>query len=230
MILKYNDFLFESEKSEEMYLYVSDKDDKIIAYNILNQDRETLNSYLYDKNGKSMGGYGVQYDENKNFIKFDSQQDAQNWLNSRNENYLNKMTYRKQYPKLSYIAKELRLNKSVDYQIINRGHCFKFAFEIYKHLGYSNFTFIHSDEEQETVHVYLKLNDNLYFDAYGFHSKSDVESDYELDGENNFMYDSGYKELEHYKEIDTDQSLTTIPLSKQDWDIIVGIINKSKHI
>ena len=40
------------------------------------------------------------------------------------------------------------------------------------------FSYIFSNEEQEVVHVYIKLNNNLYFDANGFHSKKEIKDEY----------------------------------------------------
>ena len=228
-IKKFTDFILENfENSDKPLLFVFDHNNKILAFNIPDDNKELLNKYLYDEHGKNVGGYGLQYLDDKQYIKFDSLEDIQKWNDEREIKYLNKKTQNKQYQDLSYIAYELRKLKSVNYQHINRGSCFKFA-KIISKLGYDNFTFIFSNEEHEVVHVYIKLNNNLYFDAYGFHNKSDIKSEYEI-GDENIMYDADIKELDHYCSIDTYSSLTTIPLSNEEWNVIKNIINKAKNI
>jgi len=208
------------KESEEKLLYVFDpKNNKIIGFNITSMDE--LNKLIYDENGNNLGyGWGLQ------LKRFDSLDDIQQWNQEKTGNRNIKETQNSKYPNLSYIASNLRKIKGLDYSIINRGSCFKFAKEI-SDLGYNTFTFIFSNEEQEVVHVYIKLNNNLYFDANGFHSKKEIKDEY-INEEDNDMYDSDTSELNHYCALDTYSSLTTIPISNQLWKKVVSIINKSK--
>ena len=139
---------------------------------------------------------------------------------------ITKETQNSKYPDLSSIALNLRKIDGLDYTIINRGSCFKFTKEISK-LGYNIFTFIFSNEEQEVVHVYIKLNDNLYFDATGFHTKKEIKEEY-INVEDNYMYDSDISELNHYCSLDTYSALSTIPIDNHLWEKIVRVINNSK--
>jgi len=210
----------------DIFLYVFDNDGKIIAYNIPNNDTEELNKYLYDENGKNRGGYGVQVLDGK-YYKFDSLNSAQQWYNQKKNKFITKKTQNEKYKDLSYIALNIRNLKTINFQDINRGSCFKFAKEVSK-LGYNKFTYIFSEEDQEVIHVYIKLNDNLYWDVMGFHSKNDVIEDYEI-GNEYIMYDSDLSELETYCNIDTYQSLTTIPINNTEWSEILDIIKSSKN-
>ena len=212
--------------SNKPYLFVFDTNKNVLAFNLPSDNDEELNNWLYDENGNNRGGYGVQIDNSKNYIKFNTIEDAQKWYDERNEKHLLKATKNDVYPNLSNISRQIRKLKNVNYQDINRGSCFKFAKEISK-LGYKKFTFIFSEEEQEVIHVYIKLTENLYWDALGFHKKTEIKSDYEI-GKNNSMYDATINELNHYCNIDTYQSLTTIPISDPEWKEIIQIIKLNK--
>ena len=214
------------KKSNEMLLFVFDKNHKVLAINIPDNNKNELNKHLYDENGNNIGGYGVQVSKDKEYLRFDTIEDAQKWDDERTESHLNKATQNKKYLDLSNIALELRKNKDIDFQVINQGSCFKFAKEVSK-LGYNQFTFIFSDEEQEVIHVYIKLSGNLYWDANGFHSKIEIKNEYDLD-ENTYMYDGDINELDHYCSIDTSSALSTIPISAETWDKIIQIINLNK--
>jgi hypothetical protein len=214
-------------KTNEMLLYVFDKNNNVMAFNIPSDNREELNNWLYDENGKNRGGYGVQLDDDKNYLKFNSIQDVQKWVDNRNENHILKATKNDAYPDLSNIALQLRKLKDIHFTDINRGSCFKFAKKVSK-LGYKNFTFIFSDEEQVVIHVYIKLSNNLYWDANGFHNKKEIISDYEI-GKGNDMFDGDINELNHHCDIDTYQSLTTIPIDNNTWNKITKIININKN-
>lgn len=215
------------EKQNEPLIFVyNPKTNDIVGYNLV-YDTNEFNETVYDENGDSRGyGWGTQVDDQKKTLVFDSKEDAQNWSDSRNEKHLVKTTQNKNYPNLSSIALQLRKLKDVDYQIINRGSCFKFAKEIGE-LGYNDFTFIFSEDDQAVIHVYIKLNGNLYWDALGFHKKSDVVRVYEI-GEDYYMYDGDISELNNYCNIDTYSSLTTIPISNDEWEKIIRIIKSVK--
>jgi hypothetical protein len=202
------------------------KTNEVIGCNLpLHSDE--FNKTLYDKNGKSQEyGWGGQMNDNNESIKFNSIDDAQKWHSDRTMKHLLKQTKNDSYPDLSNIALQLRNLKEINYQIINKGSCFKFAKEISK-LGYNNFTFIFSAEEQEVIHVYIKLSNNLFWDATGFHKKSEIKSDYYI-GNENAMYDGNVEELDNYCEINTYNSLTTIPISDDIWKKIVRIIKFNK--
>lgn len=204
-------------------LYFISNDDTILSFNITKED---LNRNLYNDKGNPIGSYGLQYDDNKNYLEFNSIVDAQKWYDNRIKSFINKKVINNKYPDLSKIGLLLRNEKRVSFQDINRGSCFKFAKEISK-IGYNKFTFIFSEEEQEVIHVYVKLSSNLYWDVIGFHKKSEVKSDYEI-GEDNEMYDSDIDELNHLSNIDTYQGLTTIEISNKDWNIITKIIKSVK--
>ena len=208
-------------KSNEMFLYVFDKNQNVIAFNIPSNDKDELNKFLYDEKG-NRGGYGVQLDDDKNYLKFNSIQDVQKWFDDKNENHIIKATKNNAYPNLSKIALQLRKLKDINFENINRGSCFKFAKEISK-LGYKKFTFVFSEEDQEVIHVYIKLAENLYWDAIGFHKKGEIKLRYDI-GNENIMYDGGMSELDHYCEIDTYGALSTIPISDEKWKKIVQII------
>jgi hypothetical protein len=212
--------MMEVKESEQELFYVFDpKDYNVIGFNITSKDE--LNNLLYDDNGYNLGyGWGLQVN------RFDSLEDAQRWNQEKMGDINTKQTQNSKYPDLSYIASNLRKIDGLDYDTINRGSCFKFAKEI-SDLGYNTFTFIFSNEEQEVVHVYIKLNNNLYFDATGFHSKKEIKEEY-ISGEDNDMYDSDISELDHYCNLDTYSSLTTIPISNQLWKKVVSVINKSR--
>jgi hypothetical protein len=214
-------------KSNEMLLYVFDKNNNVIAFNLPSNDKDGLNKFLYDENGKNRGGYGAQLDDDKNYLKFNSIQDVQKWFDDNNEKHLLKATKNDSYPDLSNISLRLRKLKDINYTDINRGSCFKFAKEVSK-LGYKHFTFIFSDEEQEVIHVYVKLSNNLYWDANGFHNKKEIISEYEI-GKGNDMFDGDINELNHHCSIDTYQALTTIPIDNVTWDKIIQIININKN-
>jgi hypothetical protein len=211
--------------SENPLLFVFDNKNNIIAYNIPNDDVKQLNKYLYDEYGKNRGGHGTQVEDGI-YYKFDSLKSAQEWYNQKRNKNLIKKTQNKKYEDLSNIALNIRKLKSINFQDINRGSCFKFAKEVSK-LGYKRFTFIFSEEDQEIIHVYIKLNNNLYWDAIGFHSKNDVIEEYEI-GDNYVMFDSDLSELDRYCNIDTYQSLTTIPINDTEWSEILTIINSTK--
>jgi hypothetical protein len=207
-----------NESEEELFYVFDPKNNKIIGFNITSEDE--LNNLIYDDNGHNLGyGWGLQ------LKRFDSLDDIQQWNQEKTGDRNIKETQNSKYPDLSYIASNLRKIKGLDYSIINRGSCFKFAKEI-SELGYNTFTFIFSNEEQEVVHIYIKLNNNLYFDANGFHSKKEIKEEY-ISGEDNDMYDSDTSELNHYCSLDTYSSLTTIPISNQLWKKVVSVINKS---
>lgn len=207
-----------NESEQELFYVFDPKDNKVIGFNITSKDE--LNNLLYDDNGYNLGyGWGLQVN------RFDSLDDAQRWNQEKMGNRNTKETQNSKYPDLSYIASNLRKIDGLDYEIINRGSCFKFAKEI-SELGYNTLTFIFSNEEQEAIHVYIKLNNSLYFDATGFHSKKEIKQDY-ITGEDNDMYDSDISELDHYCNIDTYSALTTIPISNQLWKKVVSVINKS---
>lgn len=218
------EFLNENVQNDVL-LYVFDKNKKIIAYNIPNNDIKELNKHLYDENGKNRGGYGAQVD-NGIYYKFDSLKSAQEWYNQKENRFLIKQTQNDKYKDLSDIALNIRSLKNINFKDINRGSCFKFAKEVSK-LGYRKFTFIFSEDDQEVIHVYIKLNNNLYWDVMGFHSKNDVIEDYQI-GEDYIMFDSDLSELERYCNIDTYQSLTTIPINNDEWNKIINIIKSSK--
>jgi hypothetical protein len=211
--------------SNEILLYAIGKNDNIYAFNIPN-NREELDKIIYNDEGKPNGkGYAPQRNGKQN-IKFDSLEQIQKWYDDKNNKRTKKETENKLYQDLSNIAINLRKIPNIDYKHINRGSCFKFAKEVSK-LGYKNFSFVFSDEEQEVIHVYIKLNDKLYFDAEGFHSKSDIKKDYKLN-RGNELFDGNISELNNYCDIDTYGSLTTIPLNDKEWKIITSIIKKEK--
>lgn len=207
-----------NESEQELFYVFNPKNNKVIGFNITSEDE--LDNLLYDDNGHNLGyGWGLQVN------RFDSLEDAQRWNQEKMGDINTNQTQNSKYPDLSYIASNLRKIDGLDYDIINRGSCFKFAKEI-SELGYNTFTFIFSNEEQEVIHVYIKLNNVLYFDATGFHSKKEIKQDY-ITGEDNDMYDSDISELDHYCNLDTYNSLTTIPISNQLWKKVVSVINKS---
>jgi hypothetical protein len=214
-------------ESTDKLLFVFDPvTDKVIGFNLTYGDE--LNNVVYDETGNSRGyGWGLQINDDKELIKFDSLDDAQQWYQIKMDNKIVKETQNSKYPDLSFIALNLRKIDGLEYSIINRGSCFKFAKEISK-LGYNTFTFIFSDEDQEVIHVYIKLNNNLYFDATGFHTKKDIKQEY-INGEENEMFDSDISELNRYCSLDTYSSLTTIPISNNIWDKVIGVINNSKY-
>ncbi len=232
MIKSFKEFLiFEGKKQKPrkidalMYVY-NPKNDKLMGFNLILHSDE-FNNILYDVNGKGQGyGWGPQIDDNGNGLVFDKIEDAQNWHTRREEKTIMKGTQNKKYPVLSKIALQLRKMEDFNFRIINRGSCFRFAKEISK-LGYNDFTFIFSEEEQEIIHVYVKLTNNLYWDALGFHTKKDIKIDYDI-GKDNLMFDAGIDELNNYCDIDTYQSLTTIPISDNIWKRILNIIRNSK--
>ena len=214
------------EQNNPLIFVYNPKTNDIVGFN-LRLHSDEFNNVLYDENGRGQGyGWGPQIDDKNQPITFNTKEEIQNWFDSRNEKHLIKSTQNKNYPDLSSIALQLRKLKDVNYQTINRGSCFKFAKEVSK-LGYNGFTFIFSEEDQDVVHVYIKLNDNLYWDALGFHKKSDVKRDYEI-GEDYIMFDSDISQLNNYCDIDTYSSLTTIPISNDDWKKIVRIIKSAK--
>lgn len=219
------EYLNEQELND-VFLFVFDKNKNIIAYNIPINDKKKLNKHLYDEYGNNRGGHGVQVIDGK-YYKFDSLKSAQDWYSQKVNKSIIKQTKNKKYKDLSYIALNIRNLKNINFQDINRGSCFKFAKEIAK-LGYNKFTFIFSEEDQEVIHVYIKLNNNLYWDAIGFHTKNGVIEDYEV-GDNYNMFDSDLSELERYCNIDTYQSLTTIPIDNKEWNEILTIIKSSKN-
>jgi hypothetical protein len=215
-----------TENSEYLTYVFNPKTEEVLGYNLVSHS-DKFDEVLYDEKGDNRGyGWGAQKDDKNNSLIFNSKEEAQSFFNEKNEKNLIKSTENKNYPDLSLIASQLRKNKNIDYQNINRGSCFKFAKEISK-LGYNNFTFIFSEEEQEVIHIYIKLKNNLYWDANGFHKNNDIIRDYEI-GEDNIMYDADMSELNHYCNIDTYESLTTIPISNEDWETIVRIIKSIK--
>jgi hypothetical protein len=215
-----------TENSEYLTYVFNPKTEEVLGYNLVSHS-DKFDEVLYDEKGDNRGyGWGAQKDDENNSLIFNSKEEAQSFFNEKNEKNLIKSTENKNYPDLSLIASQLRKNKNIDYQNINRGSCFKFAKEISK-LGYNNFTFIFSEEEQEVIHIYIKLKNNLYWDANGFHKNNDIIRDYEI-GEDNIMYDADMSELNHYCNIDTYESLTTIPISNEDWETIVRIIKSIK--
>jgi len=217
-ILRIKSMMGINESEEELFYIFDPKDNKIIGFNITSEDE--LNNLIYDENGNNLGyGWGLQ------LKRFDSLDDIQQWNQEKTGDINTKQTQNSKYPDLSYIASNLRKIDGLDYYTINRGSCFKFAKEI-SELGYNTFTFIFSNEEQEVIHVYIKLNNNLYFDATGFHSKKEIKDEY-ISGEDNDMYDSDISELDHYCSLDTYNTLTTIPISNQLWKKVVSVIKKS---
>ena len=211
-----------TENSEYLTYVFNPKTDEVLGFNLVSHSDE-FNEVLYDKEGNSQGyGWGAQIDDKNEPLIFNSKEEVQSWFSGRNEKVLIKSTQNKNYPDLSSIALQLRKDKNINFQNINRGSCFKFAKEI-SELGYNNFTFIFSEEEQEVIHVYIKLKNNLYWDVNGFHKNNDIIRDYEI-GEDNIMYDADISELNHYCNINTYESLTTIPISNEDWKKIVRII------
>lgn len=225
-VKNFEKFVNENVTKKTPLIYVVNKNGEIKGFNlVLHSDK--FNSVLYDKDGKSQNyGYGAQINNKKEPIEFDSINQAQRWYNDREEKLLKKETENISYTDLSNIAQQLRKLEDINYQIINRGSCFKFAKEISK-LGYGDYTFIFSEEEQEVIHVYVKLNENLYWDATGFHTKSNIKQKYYI-GKDNVMYDGDINELNHYCNIDTYDALTTIPISNEVWKKIIKIINLNK--
>ena len=215
------------KEETEMLLYIFDpKTNKVIGFNLV-YGSEEYNNIRYDENGRGKGyGFGPQKDNFNNTIKFDSLEDAQKWYSDRTEKDLQKQTQNQEYSDLSYIAYNIRKIDDLDYQVINRGSCFKFAKEISK-LGYDKFTFIFSEEDQEVIHVYVKLTNNLYFDANGFHTKKEIKNQYYV-GEDTEMYDSGIDELGNFSDLDTYECLTTIPIPDNVWKKVIQVIKKSK--
>jgi len=226
-VKNFKQFVNENNSSNERFVFVYDpKTDEVKGFN-LTYPSDEFNNILYDKNGRGQGyGWGAQINDKKDPIKFNSMEEAQKWHNDREMKNLVKKTQNNSYPDLSSIALQLRKLKEINYQTINRGSCFKFAKEISK-LGYRNFRFIFSEEDQEVIHVYVKLSDVLYWDATGFHKNSEIKSDYNI-GNENVMYDGDVEELDNYCEIDTYDSLTTIPISDDIWKKIVQIIKFNK--
>jgi hypothetical protein len=214
------------ESTEELFFVFDPSNGKIISFNVTSKDE--LNKVIYDENGYNRGyGYGLQLNDNRDeFIKFDSLNEVQQWYQKKIMVQITKETQNSKYPDLSSIALNLRKIDGLDYTIINRGSCFKFTKEISK-LGYNIFTFIFSNEEQEVIHVYIKLNDNLYFDATGFHTKKEIKEEY-INVEGNYMYDSDISELNYYSRLDTYNALSTIPINNHLWEKIVRVINNSK--
>ena len=213
------------ESTEGLFFVFDPSNGKIISFNVTSKDE--VNKLIYDENGDNRGyGYGYQLNDNKELIKFDSLNEVQQWYQKKIMALITKETQNSKYPDLSSIALNLRKIDGLDYTIINRGSCFKFTKEISK-LGYNIFTFIFSNEEQEVVHVYIKLNDNLYFDATGFHTKKEIKEEY-INVEDNYMYDSDISELNHYCSLDTYSALSTIPIDNHLWENIVRVINNSK--
>ena len=210
-------------ESDERLSFVFDPNtDKVIGFNITSEDE--LNGFIYDDDGNNRGyGWGLQLNDSDEIIRFDSLEDAQLWYRKKKGNKITKETQNSKYPKLSSISYNIRNIEGLDYDVINRGSCFKFAKEISK-LGYDKFTFIFSNDDQEVIHVYIKLNNNLYFDAIGFHTKKEIKQEY-LDGEDNDMYDSDISELNHYCNLDTYSGLTTIPISNQVWSKVIELIH-----
>jgi hypothetical protein len=215
-----------SEYTEELVFIFDPKTNKVIGFNLVYGSKE-FNNIRYDKSGRS-GGYefGSQKDSFNNPIKFDSLEDAQKWYSDKTEKQLQKQTQNQKYSDLSYIAYNIRKIDDLDYQVINRGSCFKFAKEISK-LGYDKFTFIFSEEDQEVIHVYVKLTNNLYFDANGFHTNKEIKNQYYV-GEDTEMYDSDIDELGNFSDLDTYECLTTIPIPDNVWKKVTQVINKSK--
>jgi len=214
------------EETEMLDFIFDSKTNKVIGFNLV-YGSEEFNNILYDENDRNRGyGFGSQKDNFNNPIKFDSLEDAQKWYSDRAEKHLQKQTQNQEYSDLSYIAYNIRKIDDLDYQVINRGSCFKFAKEISK-LGYNKFTFIFSEEEQEVIHVYVKLTNNLYFDANGFHTKKEIKNQYYV-GEDTEMYDSGIDELGNFSDLDTYECLTTIPIPNNVWKKVIQVIKKSK--
>jgi hypothetical protein len=224
-IKTFESFKTKNIQTENLLFVFNPNNDKVIDFNISSEDE--LNKVLYDETGNNRGfGWGLQINDDKELIKFDSLDDAQQWYQKRIGDRTTKETQNSKYPDLSSIALNLRKIDGLDYSVINRGSCFKFTKEISK-LGYDKFTFIFSNEEQEVIHVYIKLSSNLYFDAAGFHTKKEIKKEY-INGEDNYMYDTDLNELDHYCNIDTYQSLTTIPISNKEWKEVTKIIRSVK--
>ena len=215
-----------SEYTEGLDFIFDPKTNKVIGFNLVYGSKE-FNNIRYDKSGRSRDyGFGPQKDSFDNPIKFDSLEDAQKWYSDKTEKQLQKQTQNQKYSDLSYIAYNIRKIDDLDYQVINRGSCFKFAKEISK-LGYDKFTFIFSEEDQEVIHVYVKLTNNLYFDANGFHTKKEIKNQYYV-GEDTEMYDSDIDELGNFSDLDTYECLTTISIPDNVWKKVTQVINKSK--
>jgi len=214
------------EETEMLFFIFNPKTNKVIGFN-LTYNSEEFNNIRYDENGRSRDyGFGPQKDDFGDTIKFDSLEDVQKWYSDKTEKHLQKQTQNQKYPDLSYIANSIRKIDGLDYQVINRGSCFKFAKEISK-LGYNKFTFIFSEEEQEVIHVYVKLTNNLYFDANGFHTKKEIKNEYYV-GEDTEMYESSIDELDNFSDLNTYECLTTIPISNDVWKKVIQIIKQSR--
>lgn len=226
-LAKFENFVNEAFKGDiKNNLYVVDKNGKIIAFNLTYEETQKVPGFYYDETGSPIEGrsWGAQVIDNTK-VNFKNLEEIQVWYDERDNKYLMKKTFRKEYSELSKIAKELYASKIVDHSIINRGSCFKFAKMISDALGYNNFTYVFSDEEQAEIHVYIKLSKNLYFDANGFSTLKEVNEDY-INDEDCYLSDSNDKEeLNSLADIDTSQALSTIELSNVEIKEVKRIIS-----
>lgn len=125
-VKNWKQFLNESNTHTEKLVFVYDPNsDQIKGYN-LKLHSDEFNKVLYDENGRGQGfGWGPQINDTNEPIKFPSIESAQKWHSDREEKHLIKQTQNNSYPDLSNIALQLRKFKDIDFQIINRGSCFK---------------------------------------------------------------------------------------------------------